>query len=387
MSEKIIVRDLKILAICLSEKWSMIERKVLDDCIYHRNLGATPYLLCLENSILEKRAMDEDIFIIHSELIPSSKLSLSFSKFLSEIIRENNVDIVHGYGLKHTWSISFALRKFTHIPYIVTLNEMVSSKGDFFNKFFYKRIDSVCTFNEDIKYLAKLNLPVKVKKIHNLGAGLDIILKEKQKKENFIEISTIVSEDVFELDTIKTFFYSIRPVGEYYNSIGVRAIFKILSLKPWRERELFVAIKNFLKDNEAEEYVMFESSKHLSELVFKSDVFISIFDNEPFNDYEVLTTLMGIPCVVPRSSTRSILKNKFSLAVYDYAPDDARSLRRSLIVAVDKIKSQGEVDVDKLEQYSNFNSLDRYLRILNKEYEHLCTKRIRYTKGVLKKNI
>jgi hypothetical protein len=387
MIDKIIVRDLKILAISLSHQWTMLERKVLDDCVYHRNLGATPYLLCLKGSVLEKKAEEEDIFVIHSNIIPHSKFSLGFIKYLKNTIGKNKIDLVHGYGLQLTWSISYSLRSFTHVPFIVTINELISSKTGFLNKFFFRRIDSICTFNEDIRYLARLNLPVKNKKIHNLGAGLDIIQKEKERSKDTITISTIVSEDILELEKVKTLFYSIRPVGSLYKEKGVKLIFKILSLKPWKERSVFVDVKNFLKDNEAEEYVKFEDDKNLSALVFKSDIFVSVFNSEPFNDYEVMSTLMEMPCVVPRSSTRSILKNKFSLAVYDYAFDDARSLRGSLVVAIDKLEKMDETDKNKLEQYRNFNGLERYLRILNKEYEHLCTKRVRYTRGVLKKTI
>ena len=61
MREKIILQDFTVLLVCPSKKWSTIERRVLFDSTYLRNMGCTPVILCVKNSQIDLAAESEDI--------------------------------------------------------------------------------------------------------------------------------------------------------------------------------------------------------------------------------------------------------------------------------------------------------------------------------------
>ena len=149
MSDKIILQDFTVLAVCPSEKWSTIERRTIFDCTYLRNIGGNPVLLCFKGSQIDIEAEKEaipKIYIKRHKLTPYK--DFNFIIDFKNLLKENRYDIVHCYGLSSMWISSFLMKSNQMTPLFFTFNQNVNSiYHHMLAKWLLKRVDNVFTLS------------------------------------------------------------------------------------------------------------------------------------------------------------------------------------------------------------------------------------------------
>ena len=92
MREKVIISDITSLHICPSSKWGTLEKKALNDCLYLRDCGANPIILCHEGSHLDFEAQKESIKCIYPSMIPLKKMRCRAPSFA---VDQNHQSDIH----------------------------------------------------------------------------------------------------------------------------------------------------------------------------------------------------------------------------------------------------------------------------------------------------
>ena len=93
MREKIRLSDLNVLYISLSTEWGTAERRCLSDAVYFRNTGGAAFILCRQNSFLDREAEKEDIPRLYfATSLEQFRQSLNFYFQIEQILKKHQFD-------------------------------------------------------------------------------------------------------------------------------------------------------------------------------------------------------------------------------------------------------------------------------------------------------
>lgn len=375
--EKVILQDFNVLLVCTSRKWSTIERRVLFDSIYLRDIGCNPVLLCLKNSQIDLETEKEDIEKIY---ITRSKLILTYDiKFFMEIyrlIKSNRFDIVHCYSLTATWFSALILKSNQKIPLLFTLNQNIKSiYHNVLAKWLLKRVDYVFTLSDEIQEFVGETFHIQSYKIKNLGGGIEFNAKESESNEPK-KIGCVVN--------------NMAELGRLKYIVKVFRVLKSHSHEEYQELSLSVFLgpriyqqdraKKVLTELDYEFYegdiYLYQLERKLDELR-KMDILFGLAFDEPLNDYEIISLINGKPVLFPRTAMRQSLLFKYRWIGESYFENDIREARTKL----SKILENYGIYRNALKEYSEeilkTHGLDTYADTFQFCYENAFSKRHR----------
>lgn len=375
--EKVILQDFKVLLICTSRKWSTIERRILFDCIFLRDIGCNPIVFCLKNSQLDKECEKEDIERIY---ISKFRFNLSFDiiffRELSKHIKQNDYDIVHCYSLMATWMSSFLLKRHPQTPLLFTLNQHVNSiYHNFIAKWLLKRVDYIFTLSDEIQEFVGETFDIQTYKIKNLGGGIELSLRQLDKEKP--EKIGCVINNMAELARLK-YVVKVFRVLKSHNSEK----YQELSLS------LFLGPRVYQKDRAKKvlkelDYEFYEGDIFLYQLENKMeqfrdiDLLIGLAFDEPLNDFEIISLINGRPVLFPRTAMRQSLLFKYRWVGESYFENDIREARTKLTKILDNYPIYRNALKDYSDEIIKIHGLDTYADTFQFCYETAYSKRHR----------
>ncbi|MFY7992029.1 MAG: glycosyltransferase family 4 protein [Bacteriovoracaceae bacterium] len=382
MRERIRLSDLNILYICLSLEWGTTERRCLSDAVYFRNTGGAAFILCRQNSLIDKEAEKEDIPRLY---FPTSlnqfRQSLNFYFQVEQILKKHQFDVIHTYSVETVIPLGAALRSSTHIPLILTFNENVPLKKKLFiEKFFLKRLDSVFTFSSHIQDLAHEAFPISIRKIHTLGLGLEAMVVEKMPSELVqVKLGMFVDRTTT-MRLMQGFAECIPGILQLFHDKmpDFKLVFTFISDRNWFDHPLYNPMKRMYLERGLENHISFETKSLRPQSFRDIHLYIGLPHQELLSDIDVLALLGQTPVLLPRTSSRQLLTSGGKIGE-TYYPGDGRELKEKTL----KIFANYEYYMDQLMALApdlmDFHSADRYSEAIYSQYERLYAQRLRYS--------
>lgn len=384
MREKVRLSDLSVLYICLTEEWGTIERRCLSDATYFRNIGGNSFLLCLEKSLMDFEAGQEDIPRLHfQDDLSTWRGKLNFYFQIQQILQKQQIDIVHSYNYDSLLPLGVLLKGIPHIPMIFTFNENIPwKKNSLVDRWFISRTDSILTFSPNIRELAAETFPVHPRKIHVTGAGVDFPPKitpsahaSERKK-----IMTFIPRTEDDLKNLRLFADAIPPLLHALESAGYKKqlVFYFLTDVSWYSHPIYDGLKRMILERQLEMHIGFETRPLASSSFQDCDLFVGLPQSELFSDQDLYALVTQTPVLLPRTSTRQQLtkQGKFGET---YHPEDGRELRDKMVkILTNYPKYLEELRGVELELQDQHH-FERYAEELYAHYEKLYTQRLRYS--------
>lgn len=347
MSDKVYINDFSILFISLSERFGLLEKRAIEDALFLRDIGGKPTIVCMKDSYLYKKAMNNDIPVIEYKKIVKRNFDFNYYFFIKKVLNEDSFDIVHCYGLKYFWMLSLALRKYNLVGLFVTLNQAYSS---IYKKPLYqllmRRVDTVFCFSDRLKELLADWLPIHKWKLKKIGAGVDFINIERSSSEinDIKKIGSIVPIDLSGPEQIDTLLNSFTPLL----SSDYRVELYLYSEEPWEQMPSKQLIVDMLHSRGIDYKVFLKEKKSFNEVMKNLDIFIGI-SNEPLDLFLLHAMVRCVPVLVPRNGIAEDMWFKKNVPFETYYYDDARELKvKCLKILGNKSKYQ-----EKLEKVSS----------------------------------
>ncbi len=375
--EKIILQDFSVLLVCTSRKWSTIERRILFDCIFLRDIGCNPVLFCLKNSQLDRESEKEDIKKIY---INNYRFNLPFDiRFFFELnkhINENSYDIVHCYSLMSTWMAALILKRKLKIPLFFTLNQNINSiYHNMVAKWLLRRVDYIFTLSDEIQDFVGETFSIQTYKIKNLGGGIEFSQRE-ENSEKPEKIGCVIN-NMAELGRLR-YMVKVFRVLKNHNSEKYLDLTLSLFLGPriyQKDRA-----KKVLKELDYEFYegdiFLYQLETKMEELK-KIDVFVGLAFDEPLNDFEIISLINGKPVLFPRTAMRQSLLYKYRWIGESYFENDIREARTKLTKVLDNYPIYCNALKDYSEKILETHGLETYADTFQFCYENAYAKRHR----------
>ncbi len=377
MREKIILRDFTVLLVCTNIKWSTVERRVLSDSTFLRNMGCNPVILCQKGSQIDLAAEVEDLPRVY---INKRKINLyvglQFLFEMRDLIKQTRFDIIHCYSLSATWFSAFILKSHHQTPLFFTLNQNLKPfYHNLIAKWLLKRVDIVFTLSDEVREFAEEAFPVNSKKIRNLGSGLDSIKRKYEKKE--IKNLGCVINNINELKRLK-YIIKVFRVLKSHSELA----FDHLQL------HIFLGPRIYQKDNAKKiltelDYEFYEGDILLYsldtkfDLLKELDVFIGLAFDEPLNDYELISMMNGVPVLFPRTAVRQNLLFRYSWVGESYYDGDIREARTKLAKIITNFQIYRSALAEFSDEIIEDHGLDKYAEVFQRSYEKSYEKRQR----------
>ena len=368
MEEKIILQDFTVLLVCTSNKWSTIERRVIFDSSFLRNMGCNPIILCRKDSQIDIAAQVEDIPIAY---VKGKNFNFLFGGQyyleLRDLIKEKRFDLVHCYSLSATWMASLLLKSNPKIPLLFTLNQNVRTVyQNYFSKWLLGRVDAILSLSEEVKEFAEETFPIPTSKIINLGSGIEVTPKKKQLHD--AKVIGCIINDINELKRlrfllkifkmVKSFTFETKKELSFYVFLGPRIYKKDKG-------------KAILSEFEYEFYegdILLYSLENKGEMLKEIDILIGLAFEEPLNDFEVSSIMNCVPVLFPRTAMRQNLLFRYNTIGESYRSDDAREAKDKLIKIITNYQQYTEaLDVFHGE-INEAHGLDNYALNLQEIY-------------------
>jgi len=385
MRERIRVNDLTTLFVCPSDNWGTLERRALQDCNFFRDMGGNPILFCLKDSCIDLEAEEYDLPRIYLKSRRIKRfIDLKFVRDIRNILKENRFDIVHCYNLSYVWTISFLLMTNTKVPLLLTFNSFLKSKSKtIWQKWLFRRIDLVLAFTQSTKDIVQEYLPVKNRKIKIVGGGFELPNKSSKEKTELKTIGCYVCSDN-DVKHIRTILYAMPSLLETVADLSITVKVKIFSQRSWDSFPSMDKIHGIVRELGLQDSVEFEKLDGRENMIRTTDVFIGLSFHEPFNDYELIATLLEKPVIAPRTASRQRLIEKYNSIGETYHFEDARELKDKIV----KILLNEQVYTNYLdechEDLEKLHGIDAYADRLLGFYERTYAKRLRLSEKVKK---
>lgn len=330
--------DMKILISCLSKSWGGMEMFAVQSAHQLFKNDFDVHLFCIENSKID---LNSEFISEEKKLRVNSNSYLNIFNILKlkKFLIENQIELIHTQFSKDLWTISPALYLIkNHIPLIFTkqLGSFVVKK-DLLHRWIYKRVDKAIAISTVIKKNLIATTPLEEEKIVIIPNVIDL---EKFNPEKYDRKKI---RDAFGLDQQIFVFTNVARLSP---GKGQDTILKALSLiKNELKETLFVFIgeaeesekfyennlKNFVKENELENFVMFLGfRKDIPEILAMSDAFIFPSYAEAFGISLVEAMAMGLPNIVCKADgvIDIIIENETSLT---FERDDIKTLSENIL--------------------------------------------------------
>lgn len=257
-------------------------------------------ILCPSGSVLESKCID--LNIPHYTAERKSKFSLAFIKQLINVVRNDNVDVLHVHD-SNAFSLSMLALKFLKdVKFVYSRKRNNRIKKNYFKNLKYnnKRINSIVCVSNAVKevLLPVVEKPEKIKVIYD---GIDVSKFNPKKSREILEKDYDISPDTTIIGNIagltkqKDLFTFIEAAKEIKSSHHGKIKFLIVGQGPL-EKEL----KDFRDDLGLQEDVIFTGfRKDVPEILPEFDLFMISSETEGLP----LSIMEAFACKVPVVAT------------------------------------------------------------------------------------
>lgn len=381
MREKIIGQDFSVLYICLSNKWSTLERKAIFDASYIRDIGGSPTILCYKNSQVDLEAQKEDIatlYIAKKKII--SYFDISLAKEIKSNLSFQSYDVVHCYHVSYLWFVAFILKSDLRIPLFVTLNHHNSyAYSNVIAKWLLKRVDRIFTLSEEVRSFVVESFSLAPVKVENLGAGVDVLNRTKELVQD--EKRRVISFVINNITEIKYIQFMIRAFRAL-QSIEIHRgqdlnLYIFLGPKIYQSTMAKRVLTELEHEFYKEDVYLYEQATQMGR--FKAtDVFVGVSFDEPVNDYELQALMSGACILFPRTAARQSLLFKHKWLGESYARMDMRECVAKLSKILKNYSIYSSSVKDGFEMVCAAHGVELYVSKLHTSYEQSIAKRHRF---------
>lgn len=381
MSDKFILKDFTVLAVCPSEKWSTIERRAIFDCTYLRNIGGNPVLLCFEGSQIDIEAEKEDIpkiFIKRHKLTPYK--DFNFIVEFRHLLNENRYDIVHCYDLSSMWISAFLMGRKQETPFFLTLNQNINSVyHNVLAKWLLKRVDAIFTLSQETHNFVCESFSIAPSHVKNIGSGIEII-KSKTKKTKPNKLGCVI-DNMNELKRLSYIVKIFRFLKSHHKNKGTEELTLSLFLGPRIYQQ--DRAKKVLTEFDHEFYqgdIMLYSLENKKTEFKELDLLIGVAFDEPLNDYEIVSLINETPVLFPRTAMRQSLMFKYQGIAESYQEGDIREAISKIVEIIANYSTYRKALSKFSDEIYAIHGIDFYADKLEQVYEQNVEKRVRFTK-------
>lgn len=361
------------LLICPSLKWGSIERRVLKDAIYQKNLGVIPTIYCFEKSVLSSFAVENEIKVIHSQNKKINKLfDFKYLFELRRILKSSRYNFVHCFNTRYVWMIALALRSHKRIPFFLTVDKRVNYpfKGLLY-KWLLARVDRVFTFSHTMIDIVPsfLDIPRSKVKFSGLGVSEKPMIKESPRI-----LVAIVSEG--QVESLESFIVQILNL--------LRT--KDLKLMLYYDRSVEFKdkvhkIKDIIISLQAGEVVGLRKYDAEDSCFQKNRIFINLSTKESITDHEVSALIRNTLVLSARSLSRSNMSRIFFGALQTYKLGD----NRGFMDALEFLITNGNEIIEKLDAQRGealfYHGEVNYFELLTKHFLKMSKLRFRFNRS------
>lgn len=380
MRDKVRANDLSVLFICPSDEWGTLERRVINDCHYLRDIGGSPVLYCTKGSPIDREAQK---LSLPRQFYKGKKVNrifdLTYFIDIKKVIKENKFDIVHCFSLDYVWTLCFLLMTQPQLPLFLTFNRFLEKNyNGFVEKWLFKRVDLIMTFSSNIRSVVLNNLPVIPRKVHVVGAGVELYNVKKDEKDESQKVIGCFVTSKTQFENLNAFLYLIKPMRGLGPKSSQQLKFLIYSDRSMEEYFDVEKINELIDQLGVRKHVFFVETQRPDEAIRKMDIYVSLSFDEPFCDLEIVSTLLGVPIVAPRTPSRRQLIGKLPGIGHTFYFQDSRELRsqiEKILTNESKYKSSlGE----NFERLNLTHGLDNYVEKVYGHYVRLYSQRLRF---------
>lgn len=363
----------KSLIICPSLCWGSMERRVLKDAIYQKELGVISIIYCFEKSVLSSFAIENEIKVLYCQNKKINRLfDLKYFLELRRILKETNFNFVHCFNTRYVWMSALALRSHKQIPFFLTVNKRVNYpfKGLVF-KWLLSRVDRVFAFSQTMIDIVPSFLDVPKAKVK--FSGLGISEKPMIKESSRVLVAIVSAEQVEQLEAFITQVLELLRKRDlklmlYYDR-SVEFKFKVNKIK-----DIIISLQ-------AGEVVGLRRYESEDSCFQKNRVFINLSTQETVTDHEVSALIRNTLVLSARSLARSNMSRIFYGALTTYKLDDNRSFMKSLEYLLDN----GSQIINKLDGQRSealfYHGETNYFELLVKNFIKVSKLRFRYNRS------
>lgn len=379
----ILLGELNYLILCPSIEWGMTERGALRDALLIREFDGYPLILTLRDSPLEYYAKNAGLDCIYLKSKNYSKFfDLSLYFLMKDIIKSNNINLIHAYDIELLGTIIPALSQFLEIPLVVTSNLVLhEKKKNFLKKILFNRLDLLLTLNRSIKNNLEDCLPIKTRKVHALGAGLQFTHR-KRHLELHDEVKLICYIPPFfeQIELIETLFLAIHPLEsqlETFKTTIRKLSVTLVTTRKWEEYFIYQDLKKIVDETNLKNTVSFLEVNEIDDLLEDFDFFMAFEPENKVSDYEINAIYKELPVVLPRVSSRMELIEQFPKTGESFHLYDSRELKDKLLkILMDRPSYQNALK-NQHQKIFEIHSLQGYSERLKSLYEGVVETRKR----------
>jgi hypothetical protein len=382
MRESVKITDYHYLFICNSDKLDTLARRCLSDVLFFRNTGAEVSVICQSDTPLFEQFKAEGINLYSLNSFSSQwNRVIVLLQLLKKISNLKPFDFVHCYHYELLFTLGIFLKRISPISLVFTCNQDVSTLYRFWwHDFFIKRIDYVFTLSPSIQEQLADLLPIPSRKVSVMGLGLESQISFSPRKKDSDEWNLCVFvANKFDLDEgLELLLRILDHLNENLksNSPNIKLKLNLLSEVVWEKHFAFQSLKSLVLERGLSSMVEFKYRPQRNNFFLGQDIFISIDDQELFNDIELWALLSHLPIVIPRTSVREQLLQSRELG-HTYQMGDGRELKQKILFIIDHyftLLSSLEMAVPKLHESHQF---EHYSILLRETYQKLIARRAR----------
>jgi glycosyltransferase involved in cell wall biosynthesis len=378
----------------LSFKWGTLERKIICDCLAAKRAGADVFLYTFRDSALALQAKSEGIdCLFHHGLVATRFVKWHKLKFVSKLLKKHSIDLVHCYDIKILWPLCYFLKSKPLIPLVLTLTkELDRVYRGFWYRPLNRRIDHVFITTEDMNENVWGNLGIPLTKVSDAGLGISKVTEIEEREKPFFKFSddrwylgTNLSGVETSIKFLDTLFNALKVLVQ--NKIAGKEITFVLgSEKNWSECLITDELRRKVKDWGLEQHVAFMGPCEIKELQQDLDLWFSLKDDGPIEDYALGALVNGIPTLLPKTTaSMELLKTSKNGFTGLYRLGDTRSLRKQCEEVLANYSTHKETVLSDSKDYFSQFGLESYEIRLSKSYHQLIKRRLRLMRSKVSK--
>lgn len=376
MREKLRLSDLNVLFVCMDMGHGTNCHRVLADVTTFHNLGGNPLLVCRKGSVLDTLAEQQDVRRHYLDVRGGWRSAVELFQFVRQLVKTEQLDLVHCYNYKPTLVLGFALKREARIPLVYTSNEDV---GDlylpFWHDYFITRVDQVLCFSAALGDRTMDILPLGGRQVGFTGAGLEHPHHPAAAPTGDVwKLCAYVRPDEDDIERFAPLFMAL-PLLEL---TGKRVVLSLATEGSWYQHPFYEKFKHAVLERGLEHHISFHPRSWGAETLTGHHLFVALETDVPFEDHELQALLHQVPALLPRTSARTHLLQGGTLGL-TYKAGDVRELRaRALEILENHTKFHAALGT-ALPDLTEKHHFDRYAGELLQLYERLSLQRLRFS--------
>ncbi|MBY0518051.1 MAG: glycosyltransferase [Bacteriovoracaceae bacterium] len=377
MREKLRLSDLNVLYVCLDAKHGTNSHRTLSDVITFRNMGGNPLLICRKNSFIDKATEVQDIRRIHIDAKGGWRASLELYKTVRQLVKQEQLDLVHCYNYLPLMVLGFALKGEVRIPLVYTCNEDVSEKYiPFWHDYFITRVDQILCFSPVLEDKVIDSLPINPRKVCFIGAGLEFPNENAvcELNDTNWKVCCFVKPDEDNIEKFLPLFLALPLIKDENKKI----ILTFITMGSWYQHPHYELFKRAVLERGLEHQISFYPRSWGSETLAQQHLLISLQSKSPFEDFELEAILNNVPVLLPRTAARTDLLQNGTLGL-TYQSGDIRELKTKALDILANYKQFQQSLTRAIPDLKEKHHFDQYASELYQHYERLSLQRLRFS--------